>query len=368
VSQWGHDFRLEYTQLKILKELRPDVPILALTASATPHVLNDISRNLNLKNPSRHVHGFYRPNLYYQVEICSDGDFKLALLRKAIEQTPSGRIIVYCGTRKLTEDVAEFLGQHFEGVSHYHAGLSTKDRNATQNDYHNSKTRILVATNAFGMGIDHPDVRLVVHFNLPANIDSLYQEMGRAGRDGNESTCLLMYATKDKGLQSFFITNSDAPKPIKNSRWNNLNALVDYAEGSECRHAEILTYYQDSQRIKTCGHCDVCLPKSSRRIEKPAMIAKASSTKRKSSAQKKTADTPLDAHETMRFELLREWRRAKANELDVPAFVILSDRSLRALAKENPENLAQVEQVHGFGPAKLERFGQEVLKALGHSN
>lgn len=368
VSQWGHDFRLEYTQLKVLKELRPDVPILALTASATPHVLNDIARNLNLKNPSRHVHGFYRPNLYYQVEICPDGEFKLALLQKAMTQTPSGRIIVYCGTRKLTEDVAEYLSQHFEGVSHYHAGLSTKDRTATQEDYHSSKTRILVATNAFGMGIDHPDVRLVVHFNLPANIDSLYQEMGRAGRDGNDSTCLLMYASKDKGLQSFFITNSDAPKPIKNSRWNNLNALVDYAEGSECRHAEILTYYQDSQRIKTCGHCDVCLPDSSRRISKPELVAKAAATKRKSSAQKKTNDAPLDAHETMRFELLREWRRAKANELDVPAFVILSDRSLRALAKENPANLAQVEQVHGFGPAKLERFGQEVLRALGHSN
>lgn len=368
VSQWGHDFRPEYTQLKILKQLRSEVPVLALTASATPLVLDDISTNLSLKRPARHVHGFYRPNLYYQVEECPSDDFKLELLRQAIKSHPQGRILVYCGTRRITEDVATQLAVHFTGVDHYHAGLNGEMRTLTQNRYETSETRILVATNAFGMGIDHPDVRLVVHFQLPANIDSLYQEMGRAGRDGQPSTCLLLYAPKDKGLQAYFIQNSSAPNAIKNSRWNALNALVDYAEGSECRHAEILTYYQDSQRLQRCGHCDVCAPSSERRLLRPVVVESANRTEpllRKSrGSKKKPRVVELDGLEKIRFDELRTWRRQKANELDVPAFVILSDRSLRELATHNPVRLDEVANVHGFGPAKLERFGPDVLQIL----
>jgi ATP-dependent DNA helicase RecQ len=363
VSQWGHDFRLEYTQLKLLKEVRPDVPILALTASATPQVLHDIAKNLALKNPARHVHGFYRPNLYYQVETCPDDEFKLELLCKAIEQTPAGRVIVYCGTRKLTERTSLQLAKTFAGVAHYHAGLSAEERTKVQAEFEQNQTRILVATNAFGMGIDHPDVRLVVHYNLPANIDSLYQEMGRAGRDGKTSTCLLMYAAKDKGLQAFFIESSDAPPAIKRSRWSNLNALIDYAESHECRHAEVLTYYQDSQRIKTCGHCDVCAPDSPSRILRPAEVVriKGLTKQLRTKPVKKLNDEPLSASEKQWFDELKDWRRQKANELDVPAFVILSDRTLRQLAKQTPATLDELAQIHGFGPTKLERFGPEVI-------
>lgn len=254
ISQWGHDFREEYGQLAILKELRPEVPVLALTASATPIVIRDIARRLGLKDPRRHVHGFYRPNLYYQVEAVEE-DEKLAHLKQAIQQTPTGRIIVYGGTRKSVEEVAQQLGRTFEGVGYYHAGLPAKDRTQTQEAYGKGEVRILVATNAFGMGIDHPDVRLVAHHHMPANIDALYQEMGRAGRDGLPSTCLMLYSKKDKGLQSYFITQSDAPAEIKRVKWNTLEALVNYCEGGECRHAGVLTYYQDSQRIEACGHC-----------------------------------------------------------------------------------------------------------------
>jgi ATP-dependent DNA helicase RecQ len=371
VSQWGHDYREEYSQLKVLKELRPDVPVLALTASATPLVLADISKNLNLKSPARHVHGFYRPNLYYQVEPCSDDEFKYRQLLQAVEQNPVGRILVYCGTRKGTEEVAVFLQRNFAAVACYHAGLSSQERARIQTDYETSKTRILVATNAFGMGIDHPDVRLVVHFNMPANIDSLYQEMGRAGRDGLPSTCLMLYSGKDKGLQSFFIQSSKAGTEIKRSRWNTLNALVDYAEGSECRHAEILTYYQDSQRLKSCTHCDVCVPGSDRRISQPpprliktigTAISKVVKTRKKKQPQ---GEAPLTELEEFRFQDLRRWRKEKATELDVPAFVILSDRTLKDLAQKHPQSLSEIEDIHGFGEAKLERFGKEILGVLG---
>ncbi|MGE0762094.1 MAG: RecQ family ATP-dependent DNA helicase [Bdellovibrionales bacterium] len=378
VSQWGHDFREEYTQLHELKKLRPDVPMLALTASATPLVLDDIARNLALKNPERRVHGFYRSNLYYQVEVCLDEDDKLTYVLESLKVTPKGRILIYCGTRKQAEYLGDLLGRYYAGVAFYHAGMAPEDRTRIQQQYAEGKLRILAATNAFGMGIDQPDVRLVVHYQLPANIDSLYQEMGRAGRDGHPSTCLLLYSKADKGLQNFFIINSKAPQPIKDTRWRNLEALVSYAEGGECRHAEILAYYKDAQRLKVCGHCDTCDPSSNRRVPQPikevvpsnreeSFFKRAGKSRktRKASAKAASTNVILDDAQIVRFQLLKAWRLQKANELDLPAFVIFSDKTLRDLAIKNPSNLEQLKNVYGLGETKVERFGWDILAELG---
>jgi ATP-dependent DNA helicase RecQ len=362
VSQWGHDFRADYAQLHTLKDARPEVPMLALTASATPFVLNDIAKQLRLRSPARHVHGFYRPNLFYQVETCANDEEKMRLLRQSLRQNSVGRILIYCGTRRATEELAENLEREFPGTSYYHAGMSSKDRTEVQERFASGALRILTATNAFGMGIDHPDVRLVVHYQMPANIDSLYQEMGRAGRDGQPSTCLLLYAKKDKGLQSFFIQNSKAPERILSSRWRSLDNLVAYAEGGECRHAEILTYYQDSQRLKQCGHCDVCDPSSPRAIQKPPSTPTPERQVKRRKSEKSSPDVLLlDAEQTRIFEILRLWRKEKAQELDVPAFVVFSDRTLRHLAQLQPKQTSELHQIYGMGPAKIERFGAELL-------
>jgi ATP-dependent DNA helicase RecQ len=376
VSQWGHDFREEYGQLKFLKNIRPDVPALALTASATPVVLQDVEKRLEFNAAERHVHGFYRPNLYYQVESCMDETAKYSLLEQAVKQTPKGRVIVYCGTRRSTEEVSDRLNRlGFKKVGFYHAGLSADDRNKTQDAYGAGEIRILVATNAFGMGVDHPDVRLVVHFQMPSNIDSLYQEMGRAGRDGVPSTCLMLYSKKDKGLQSFFIQQSHAPNEIKKSRYDTLEALVSYSEGGECRHAEILTYYHDSQRIESCGHCDSCLPDSDRKVQRPVTAGAAHAgedavvrTRKRKAAKKKeavVAEEGMSGLQKVQFNALKDWRKLKAKELDMPAFMVFSDRTLREIVSANPKSQDQLRQIHGIGDRKFEAFGAEIIRTLG---
>ncbi len=370
VSQWGPDFRKDYFRLELLRELRPTAPILALTATATPPVLKDIEEKLSLRNPDKHIHGFYRPNLYYQVEQCDNDGEKYAFLEQALQQTPKGRVLIYCGTRNQTEDVANTFRKEFPGLGYYHAGLSPEQRQKTELDYGVGKIRVLAATNAFGMGIDHPDVRLVVHLQMPANIESLYQEMGRAGRDGTPSTCLLLFSKKDKGLHAYFINKTPLEKKYVAARWRALDTITQFSEGGECRHAGILTYFKDSRRLKACGHCDVCLPASPRKIAEPKPVARlASSLKKPTKSRSKSAskfsdDKPLSSKEQLRADMLKDWRKSYADERDIPAFLVFSNKTLNDLARKNPTTLDQLEGIYGLGDHKIEHLGPEIIKQL----
>ena len=360
VSQWGHDFRPEYAQLKKLKELKPDTPMIALTATATPLVKNDIIKQLGLKKTDQHVYGFYRPNLYYQVEFCETESEKENFVLAALKKHPKGRVLIYCGTRKKVEACASYLKSQGYNADFYHAGLTPEKRKSTEGKYKNGEIRILAATNAFGMGIDHPDVRLVVHTQVTGNIESYYQEIGRAGRDGKDSTCLLVYSKKDKGLQSFFIQSSRAPKGIKNMRWDALNAMMNYAEGSECRHGDILTYFKDVRRIKKCGHCDSCEPNSARKIEALKVPTKTKTRKKKL----ETIDLVLSDDQTEKLSEIREWRRLYAREKDIPAFMVFGDKTLTDLIVKHPKTHTELETVYGLGKKKVKEFGEPLIRVL----
>lgn len=255
ISEWGHDFRPEYRQIAQLRALLPEIPVMALTATATERVREDIVKHLRLRDPAVFVASFNRPNLAYRV-LPKDQPLKQILEFVSKRREESG--IIYCATRATVERVAESLAARGLSAKPYHAGLDPANRAENQELFLRDEVKIICATIAFGMGINKPNVRWVIHHDLPKNIEGYYQETGRAGRDSLPSDCLLLFSAGDAAKQTHFIEEISDAREQQMAR-TQLRQMLHYAETSACRRKELLEYFSEEFPEPNCASCDNCL-------------------------------------------------------------------------------------------------------------
>jgi ATP-dependent DNA helicase RecQ len=449
VSQWGHDFRPEYLQLSVLHERWPAVPRIALTATADPLTRTEIVERLALRDARVFVSSFDRPNIRYT--IVDKENPRAQLLAFLRDEHPGDAGIVYCLSRRKVDETAAWLaGEGFDAPP-YHAGMESADRTATQTRFQRDDGVIVVATIAFGMGIDKPDVRFVAHLDLPKSIEGYYQETGRAGRDGLPADAWMVYGLADVVQQQRLIDQSEGGEAFKRVSSAKLNALLGLAETAGCRRVRLLDYFGEAS--EPCGNCDNCLAppvtwdatdaarkalsaiyrtgqrfgaahvidvlrgvasekvaqrghdalavfglgadldvttwrsvfrqlvaqglvhvdheahgalklaEASRAVLRgEARVAMRKAVERAAKAPKvrgEAAALPVEARDL--FEALRGWRLEQARTQGVPAYVILHDRTLAAIAQSRPASLAALARVDGIGATKLERYGEAIV-------
>src|SRR5260221_6013223 len=256
VSEWGHDFRPEYRQLGQLRTRYPHVPAMALTATATERVRQDILAQLRLRHPHIHIASFNRPNLYYEVRQKHQGSY--GELVQLLGEQPGAPVIIYCQSRKSVDDLSEALKHNGIRALPYHAGSTNEQRNEHQARFIRDDVPVLVATIAFGMGISKPDVRAVIHYDLPRNLESYYQESGRAGRDGQAAQCIIFFSHGDRAKVEYLIAQKPDEQEQRIAR-QQLQQVVAYGESSTCRRRVLLAYFGETLQSQNCGNCDNCL-------------------------------------------------------------------------------------------------------------
>ncbi len=449
ISHWGHDFRADYRELGLLKKVFPDVSVHAFTATATPRVRADIVEQLALRDPAILVGDFFRPNLRYRADsrtVAFDD------VMREISARPGQAGIVYCIRRADVDSLAKRLKAEGVRVVPYHAGMDDDARTRAQEKFAAGKADVVVATVAFGMGIDRADIRFVIHAAMPQSLEHYQQETGRAGRDGNPADCILFHSGGDYGLWRSLVEKNGGSE----DKMRLLSEMYSFCRSARCRHRSLVEYFGQTWTIDKCGACDVCnatrtpmpggadfarrvlegvrdteqrfgagyvadvlvgskterilanrhgnlpsygvLSVSSRPVimswlgqladadfllrdgeyqvlkltatgwqvvrgETTAPLygaAPVASKRRKArpaEPETETVDAPSDL-----FERLRDLRRRIASERSIPAFMVFSDKTLRAMAQARPRTKSQMLEVHGVGPAKWESFGAEFIK------
>jgi len=387
ISEWGHEFRPDYRQLSRLRTSFPSLPIAAFTASATRQVRHDILKQLQMREPDCYIASFHRENLRYVVQEC-EARTQMEMLSRALRHYAGESVIVYSPTIRRVEETVEYLEENGIPAIPYHAKMESAMRRQNQERWMSDEVRVLVGTIAFGLGINKPAVRAVIHLSLPQSIEQYYQEAGRAGRDGRPADCVLLWQKQDHILLDFFIKkiSDDTERERASGR---KRVISRFADSSGCRHRQICLHFGETPQWEKCGSCDNCGTKpdwlkekvSARPREIPARSATPLtlsapslyspplyspplySPRMKSEKRRLRDAAPAEVNPEL-AELLREWRRSMARENKVPAYIILHDSTLEELCQRRPSNIADLKQITGIGEKKADVYGAEILQVL----
>lgn len=362
ISQWGQDFRPSYLEIAGFLTRLPRRPIVsAFTATATERVKNDIVASLGLNNPVTMVTGFDRPNLFFRVVTRRGGSQKDNSIINYVKKHEDESGIIYCATKKNVDKLYTLLNEQGISAGRYHAGLSNDERKQNQEDFTYDRIRVMVATNAFGMGIDKSNVRYVLHYNMPQSLEYYYQEAGRAGRDGEEAECVLFFSKQDIMINKFLLQNkasagdvaSDIQKTANDQR--KLQQMINYCETDKCLREFILSYFGDTTPC-ICNKCSNCVVVEDEEEETYVETGK----KRKKAAQL----AGLNELGAALFEKLRSVRTELAAEKSVPPYIICSDKTLKDMCAKLPRDKEQLADVYGMGEQKIQNYGEAFVTAV----
>ena len=376
ISQWGQDFRPSYLRVKAFVDSLPSRPVVgAFTATATARVRDDIRSHLDLHQPYEVTTGFDRPNLYFETRRALPSQKPKELLDLVLREGDNAGI-VYCSTTKQVDETARLLQSRGIRAAAYHAKLDAEVRRKNQDDFLYDRVQIMVATNAFGMGIDKPNVRFVIHYNMPKDLESYYQEAGRAGRDGLPSRCILLYSGTDVRTIRFFIdkemeADNGLPADVKaeaaRKAEERLKYMTFYSTTQKCLRRFMLNYFGEAAPEK-CGNCSCCLfaEQNAQEVKERTAAAKqrAAANSRRLSARRAAANTDLSEADEKLLAALYALRKRLAAKQNVPAYMVFSDATLREMVQSKPLSMDEFLNITGVGEKKAARYGMAFLRVI----